>query len=341
MSKKLILTGGGTAGHVIPCLAVAERLDGWEIHYIGRREGIERELAEKRGIIYHGIDCPRFVRNKPWTLAAIPFKLQAAKKQAKKLLDEIKPDAIFSKGGYVSLPVVKAAGNIPVILHESDRSFGLANKMALSKCFAVCSSFPMKRKGVICTGSPLALSVYSGNAETARRQCGFTGSKPVLLITGGSLGAKALNDAVVRGMDVLLKKYDIIHITGKAFEGTARKGYYPVQFTDRIHSFMKLADLCITRGGGNTIFELGALGVPSVIVPLPKGASRGDQVENAEYFAEKGYAVYTPQKDIESDGFMPALKSLEAQKTDIIKNLKTGQFDGADKIAKIIRNAAK
>ena len=341
MQKKLIITGGGTAGHVIPCIAVAERLPGWEIHYIGRREGIERELAEKYDILYHGIDCPRFVRNKPWTIFGVPFKLLAAKKQAKKLLEEIKPNVIFSKGGYVSLPVTLAAKNIPVVLHESDMSFGLANRLVLKKCHTVCSSFRMNRPNVICTGSPLKKSVYEGSRSEALSLCGFSGSKPVLLITGGSLGAKPLNDALDKSLDGLIPRFDIIHITGRGKKRTERKGYYPVEFTDRIHSFMAIADYAVSRGGGNTIFELAALGVPTVIVPLPKGASRGDQIENAEYFASKNYAVYIPQDKLEKDGMSAAINTLIKQKQKIQKALAGGSFDGSEEIAKIIRNAAK
>lgn len=341
MRKKIILTGGGTAGHVMPCLAIAEKLEGWDIHYIGRREGIERELAESRGITYHGIDCPRFVRNRPWTLFAVPFKLNKAKKDARRLITEIRPDVIFSKGGYVSLPVALAAGNVPVVLHESDRSFGLANKLAFKKCRTVCSSFPMEKEGVICTGSPLSGAIYNGNAETAKRQCGFNGDKPVLLVTGGSLGAKALNQAVEKDFAELTKRYDVIHITGKGYDYKPQKGYYPIPFTDRIHSFMKLADFAVTRGGGNTIFELAALGVPSVIVPLPKGASRGDQIENAEYFESKGYAIHADQSAVLDGGLMPQLKRLEEERIQIKRALANGEFDGSDKIAKIIRNAAK
>ena len=341
MQKKLIITGGGTAGHVIPCIAVAQRLEGWEIHYIGRHEGIERELAEKHGITYHGIDCPRFLRNKPWTLLSVPFKLRAAKKQAKRLLDEIKADVIFSKGGYVSLPVVLAAGKIPVVLHESDRSFGLANKLVLRKCKAVCSSFPMGRLTVTHTGSPLLKSVYEASADAARRLCAFDGSKPVLLVMGGSLGAKAINEAVMTDMDALTARFDVVHISGRGYGYKPKKGYYPVEFTDRVHSFMRLADYAVTRGGGGALFELAALGVPSLIVPLPKGASRGDQIENAAYFEKKGYALTAAQSAIEKGGLISAVDRLCAEGGKIKAALAGGNFDGSVQIAKIILNAAK
>lgn len=340
MVEKIVLTGGGTAGHVIPCIAVAERLKDWEIHYIGRKSGIEKEYAQKCGYVYHGIDCPRFVRGNPLTLFTAVARLPFAVRQAKIILEAISPSVIFSKGGYVSLPVTLAAKKIPIVLHESDRSFGLANRLVRKKAI-VCSSFPINYENVTHTGSPLPSEIYSGSRAEARRICGFTDGKPVLLVTGGSLGAQALNDAVKHALPILLKRYNVIHLTGKGKNCSPQKGYCPIEFTDKMYSLMALADAAVSRGGSNTIFELVALRVPTLIVPLPKGASRGDQIENAEYFAGKGWAITASQEKIERDGLMPYIDKLTATASDIKKACTTAKADGSDAIVKIIRNSIK
>ena len=342
MSKKIILTGGGTAGHVMPALALIPELKRrfGEVHWIGRKEGMEKELVGNDAV-YHGIDCPKFDRSKPTTALAVPFKLMKAADEAEKLIRQIAPDVIFSKGGYVSLPAALGKGDVPLVLHESDTSLGLANKLAAQSADAVCSSFPLPDfcgVEIIHTGSPLRSGIYSGNRELALAKCGFDGKRKVLLITGGSLGAKAINDGVDGCIETLTDRFDVIHIRGRGNDAEKRKGYYPISFTSEIFGLLAAADFAVTRGGGNSLFELGALAVPMLIIPLPKGASRGDQVENAAYFKREGLALTLDQDDI---GKLPAaLTELENSAPHLIAKMKRYAFDGTGEIIRIIERVS-
>ncbi|MBQ7227907.1 MAG: UDP-N-acetylglucosamine--N-acetylmuramyl-(pentapeptide) pyrophosphoryl-undecaprenol N-acetylglucosamine transferase [Clostridia bacterium] len=293
--QNVIITGGGTAGHITPLLALLPFLTTrFKVHYIGQNEGMEKELLKSENVVYHGLDCPKLTRGKIFANLLVPFKLFSAVRKAKKLIKEIKPIAIFSKGGFVSLPASLASGDVPLVLHESDTSLGLANRIALSHANALCSSFPIENrfKGEYYhTGSPLRSRIYSGNRGEGLKTCGFSGRKKVLLVMGGSLGAKAINDLVDDELNELTKRYDVIHIRGKGNGADRKNGYYPIEFTEKIYDLFACADLAVTRGGGNAIFELGAVGVPMLIIPLPKGASRGDQVENAKQFEKNGLAL--------------------------------------------------
>ena len=337
MKKKIMLTGGGTAGHIMPLLALLPRLTAkYEVHYVGRSEGMEKELTADENVIYHAVDCPRLVRGKFFVNLALPFRLISACFKARKVIKSVQPSLILSKGGYVSLPAVLAHGKTPVVLHESDTSLGLANRIAARRAAAICSSFPLPPvhgKTVIHTGSPLRSAIYKGSKERAMAKCGFDGSKKVLLVTGGSLGAKALNDAVDANINSLTESFDIVHIRGRGNAAQARKGYYPLEFTADIFDLFALADFALTRGGGNTLFELGALGKPMLIVPLPKGASRGDQAENAEFFRKHGLALVLDQKEL--DKLSPTLTELAARSDELTAALKGYRFDGTEELLSI------
>lgn len=288
--SSIVLTGGGTAGHVTACLALlpalAPSFD--EIHYIGSATGIERELVSAfPSVSYHPIACTKLRRSLSLKNLAIPFVLARGTVQARKLLREIAPSAIFSKGGYVSLPVVRAAGEIPVVLHESDRTMGLANRLARRRATVVCSAFPLE--GCIRTGAPIRPSLYRGSAAAARARYGLT--RPVLLATGGSLGAASLNAVLRAALPRLTKTYDVLHLTGKGKldPSAACPHYTQIEFEPDPADLFAVADVVLTRGGANTLFELAALQKPMLIVPLERG-SRGDQIENAAYFAEQGLA---------------------------------------------------
>lgn len=342
MKKKIILTGGGTAGHIMPLLALLPKLTAkYEVHYIGRSEGMEKELTAGENVIYHSVDCPRLTRGKIFVNLTLPFKLISAYFKARKVIKQIKPSLILSKGGYVSLPAVLAHGKTPVILHESDTSLGLANRVAAKCATAVCSSFPLPpvgRKSVLHTGSPLRSAIYRGNKERAAEKCGFDGSKKVLLVTGGSLGAKALNDAVDENLERLTAEFDIVHIRGRGNTAQPRKGYYPIEFTADIFDLFALADLALTRGGGNSLFELGALGKPMLIVPLPKGASRGDQIENAEFFRKHGLALVLAQTELGK--LCEKLSELKNRADEFSAVLKGYRFDGTEELLSLIDKLA-
>lgn len=337
MRKKIVLTGGGTAGHVVPLLALLPLLDDkYEIHYIGRTEGVEKELTENSGVVYHGIDCPRLTRGKLLKNLAVPFRLMRAKKAARALISQISPSLIVSKGGYVALPAALECGKVPLLLHESDTSLGLANKLAAKRAAAICSSFPLPPYGgrkIVHTGSPLRSGIYRGNAERGRRLCGFYDNKKTLLIMGGSLGAKVINDYADAHIGELTERYNVIHIRGRGNDAPRRDGYAPFSYVSDPADLFALADLTVTRGGGNALFELGALRKPMMIIPLPKGASRGDQVKNAEFFERHSLALSLNQNELSSLSGKLAL--LEKKAPSLVSAMRGFAFDGTARIAEI------
>ncbi|MBR2968023.1 MAG: UDP-N-acetylglucosamine--N-acetylmuramyl-(pentapeptide) pyrophosphoryl-undecaprenol N-acetylglucosamine transferase [Clostridia bacterium] len=323
--KKIILSGGGTAGHVIPNLALLPYLSGCEIHYIGGN-GIEKELVEaNKNVTYHQIPCVKYVRGSLLKNLTVPFKLLSSIHAAKKLLRAIAPDVIFCKGGYVSLPVALAAKNVPLITHESDFSLGLTNKLIKNKCRYVCASFPntaQNLKNGVFTGAILRREIYLGVR---------TATHPTLLIMGGSLGSKAISDCVTSCISELTNRYDVVHIVGKGkLTGITADGYTEIEFCSDMPSAYANADLIISRGGANALFEIAALRKKALIIPLPKGASRGDQVENAEFFANKNLIKHLPQSKLNPHTLISELESLESFTPSYFN------VDGTKKVAKLI-----
>ena len=343
--KKIILTGGGTAGHVTPNLALLPYLSRhFEIHYIGSVGGMEKRLLSPyTNIIYHEIPCVKLVRSPTPKNLLIPFRLVKSVNAAKRLIAEIQPSVIFSKGGFVALPVCLAAGKIPVILHESDLTPGLANRLAARKCTGFLTAFDAGIKGAKCVGAPLRREIYRGDKTKALCECGFTGLKPVLLVTGGSLGAKALNEAVLAALPALTTKFDVAHLTGRGnLSGTKTPGYFEKEFAGNMPDFFAAADAVLSRGGANTLFELAALGLPSLIVPLPKGNSRGDQIDNARYFESRGAMRVLSQEKLSPDALSAAITEVcdhKSELADACKRLKP--IDGTAAIAKILTRYAE
>ena len=302
----IVLTGGGTAGHVMPHLALLpylkKKFD--NIYYIGSKSGMEKDIIAKTGLDYYSVPCTKLIRKFTLKNFAIPFVLINAVKQAGKILDRLNPDVIFSKGGYVSLPIVIAAKKrkIPVIAHESDYTVGLANKISAKYCEKVLTSFPNAAKTLkngVHVGAPLKSSLYTVNKSESLKHFGLSGKKPVVLITGGSLGAAAINSAIRGALDTLLIKFDILHICGKGnLSGIKKKGYFEHEFTDTMERAFACADLCVSRAGANTVFEMASLKIPMLLIPLPKTVSRGDQILNAEYFKNLGLARVLYQENL-------------------------------------------
>ena len=326
--KKIILTGGGTAGHVMPNLALIPRLKAFdEIHYIGSVGGMEEGLVRENApqVVYHSIPCVKFVRSLSLKNLAIPFGLIKSVNAAKKILKEVQPDVIFSKGGYVGLPVCFAAKRIPVVLHESDLKLGLANKLALSKCDKILTSFETDLKKAVKTGAPLS-------------ECGLCKPLPDLLVTGGSKGAKAINETVFESIDALTERFNVIHLVGKGnVNGLKRPGYYQKEFASDMADWLALCDFALCRGGANTLFELAALGVPALIIPLPKTVSRGDQIDNALYFNRHYGTKILFQEDMNKETLIDALDGLKADAAEIKSALSRAQgIDGTRKIAEIL-----
>lgn len=351
MSKKIIMTGGGTAGHVTPNLALLPTLekDGFSIVYIGSKKGIEREIIqEQTDLPYYAVSSGKLRRYFSFKNFVDPFKILRGYFQAKKIIRREQPDLVFSKGGYVSVPVVFAANKlqVPVVLHESDYTPGLANRLCMPKADKVCVSFEAAAKHIekgkcVVTGSPVREELFSGSREGGLRRAGFSGEKPVLLIMGGSLGAQAVNEAVDAVLDSLLETFDIIHIRGREklnpqLEG--KKGYAQYEYvSEELPDIFAAADLMISRAGANAIFEILALCLPALLIPLPREASRGDQILNAEFFRSKGFSHVLQQSDITPKTMLEAIHALHADADalrDAMKN--SGISNGTQNVIQVI-----
>ncbi len=342
----IILTGGGTAGHCTPNMALVpylrKKFD--KIYYIGSKNGIEREIISKTDIPYFSVDCAKLVRSLTLKNLKIPFTVLNGISEAGKLIDEIKPDVVFSKGGYVSLPTVVAAHkrNIPIISHESDYSVGLANKLTAKYCNQILTTFPetaSQFKNGKFVGSPIRKDIYTPKKKESVKSFGFTTEKPIILITGGSQGSKAINSATILALENLLPKFNIIHLCGKGnlYKEKTPQGYFQAEFLSDIERAFCACDLCVSRAGSNTLFELLALKKPCVLIPLPKGNSRGDQVLNAEYFQKLGLVSVLPQSVLTANSLVNAITATYANRFNI-KNAfeKEKSFDATEKIANII-----
>lgn len=343
--RKIVLTGGGTAGHCIPNVAIIpelkKRFD--EIYYIGRENGIEKTIIGKENIPYYSVPCAKLRREFSIKNFCIPFTLLSGVVRAKKTLKTLRPDIVFSKGGYVSVPIVIAAKSlkIPVVSHESDLTPGLANKLTARYCKAVLTSFPETAKSLkngIFVGSPIRQELLSKEPK-AYDKFGFTGKKPVILIMGGSSGAKAVNGVVFAVADRLSEKFDVIHICGKGNALKKKKdGYYPVEYLNDMKAAYSCADVCVSRAGSNSAFELMALKIPTLFIPLPKNVSRGDQILNADYFCKKGLAKVLYQENLNEKTFLDAIKNLYDNKDKLLQKLNSAEcFSAANsKIADLL-----
>ncbi len=345
--KTIVLTGGGTAGHVVPNLALKTYLQPHfgKLAYIGSFSGIEKNLVNSTGgFEYYGIDTVKLRRNKIFANFAIPYKFTRGVHQAKDILKKLNPAVVFSKGGYVSLPVVIAAHQlgIPVVAHESDLTMGLANKLSKHACSCICTTFKQTadkigKKGLY-TGSPLEIH------KSARPAFLATNKKPVLLITGGSLGAKAINEAAFGCAKELCSAFYCIHQVGKnqICPSINYSDYKQVEFADNMADLMQAADIVVCRAGSNTIFELAHYGKPMLLIPLPKGASRGDQVDNAKYFESQGFAKVLQQSDLDTDTLLKNVFDLYKERQNYSLKLKSATLpNGTQKIVNTILSYCK
>lgn len=308
---KIIMTGGGSAGHVTPNLALIPKLKtlGYEIIYIGTKEGIERKIIEDENIKYCPISSGKLRRYFDLKNFSDPLKVIKGIFEAKKIIKNEKPDIVFSKGGFVSVPVVLAAylSKVPVIAHECDITPGLANKLVAPYCTKVCVTFPealkelKSGKGVI-TGNPIRRELFLGNKIKAKEICGFKNEKPILVVIGGSLGSKVINDAIRSNLEKLTVKYNIIHICGKDNLDKSllnKNGYAQFEYVvDELPHFLASADLVVSRAGANVIFELLALRKPNLLIPLSAKVSRGDQILNSRSFEKSGYSMIIQEEEL-------------------------------------------
>ena len=321
--KRIVLTGGGTAGHVTPNIALLPKLRelGYDVHYIGSYNGIEKTLIEACDVPYYGISSGKLRRYFDLKNFSDPFKVLKGFSEASKLLKKLKPDVVFSKGGFVSVPVVIAAKQhrIPVIIHESDMTPGLANKLSIPAAYKVCCNFPetidhLPKGKAVLTGSPIREELMTGSREKALKFTGLSGNKPVLLIIGGSLGSVVVNEAVRSVLPKLLERFEIIHLCGKGKLDqtlTAMNGYVQYEYiSDELKDLFALSDIVISRAGANSICEFLALRKPALLVPLSAAASRGDQILNANSFAKQGYASVLEEEQLTGDTLLAALQDL-------------------------------
>ncbi len=309
--KKIVLTGGGTAGHVTPNIALLPELKkrGYEVHYIGSHDGIEKRLIDEYGIPYYGISSGKLRRYFDIKNFTDPFKVIKGIGEASKLIKKIEPDVVFSKGGFVTVPVVLAADKrkVPCIIHESDMSPGLANRICIPHAVKVCTNFLEAAENIpdnkaVVTGTPIRKELFSGNRIAGLDFCGFTSNKPVILVVGGSLGSAAVNDVVRAALKDLVKNFQIIHLCGEGKIDESLKdfpGYVQYEYIKReLSDLMAAADIVISRAGANAICELLALKKPNILIPLPQTSSRGDQVLNAQSFKKQGYSSVLYEESI-------------------------------------------
>ena len=321
--KRIILPGGGTAGHVTPNIALLPRLKElqYDIHYIGSYNGIEKELISQFGIPYHGISTGKLRLYFSVQNFTDPFRVIKGMGEARKLIKILEPDVIFSKGGFVSVPVVLAGKgqHVPVIIHESDMTPGLANKISIPSATKVCCNFPETLSSLpagkaVLTGSPIRQELLSGDKYRAREFLHFTSDKPVLMVIGGSLGAASVNNHVRKILPELLKEFQVIHLCGKgkmdeSLKGT--EGYVQYEYIkEELPDLFALSDVVISRAGANAICEISALHKPNLLIPLSADASRGDQILNARSFEKQGFSMVLEEEEITDKKLLDTIHQL-------------------------------
>lgn len=352
--KRIVLTGGGTAGHVTPNIALLPKLKelGYDIHYIGDGNGIEKKLIDEYDIPFYPIAVGKLRRYFSLKNFTDPFRVIHGYVQAKKLMKQLKPDVVFSKGGYVSVPVVRAAGNykIPAIIHESDMTPGLANRLCIPSAKRVCCNFPetlqyLPSDKAVLTGTPIRQELLHGDKNRGRDFTGLHRNLPIILIIGGSLGAAAINEAVRNNLSALLKKYQIIHLCGKGkldeslnkTQGYVQYEYIKQELTD----LFALADIVISRAGANAICELLALHKPNLLIPLSARASRGDQILNAKSFEKQGFSKILDEDTMTDQQFLDAVDELYNNRQSYLDAMaKSEQKNSVEQIIQLIEEAA-
>lgn len=345
--KKIILTGGGTAGHVTPNLALIPELKkhGYDIQYIGSYKGIEKELIGKAKIPYHAISSGKLRRYFSWENFVDPFRILKGISQANKILKKEKPDVVFSKGGFVAVPVILAAKkrHVPVICHESDMTPGLANKLCIPSAYKVCCNFPetmkyLPKEKAVLTGSPIRPEILTGSKEAGYAFTGLSPEKPVILVIGGSLGSVKVNNAVRAILPELLKTYQVIHLCGKgnmddSLKGT--KGYVQYEYiSSELKDLFAMSEMMISRAGANSICEILALRKPNLLIPLSAAASRGDQILNANSFKKQGFSEVLEEEELTNETLSAAIQKVFENKEKYISAMNTSET--ADAIGTIL-----
>ncbi|MDO4267127.1 MAG: undecaprenyldiphospho-muramoylpentapeptide beta-N-acetylglucosaminyltransferase [Eubacteriales bacterium] len=353
--KTIVLTGGGTAGHVTPNLALLPSLmeRGYEIHYIGSYNGIEHKLIENAGIPYDGISSGKLRRYFDLKNFSDPFRVIKGYAEARRLIKKYRPDVVFSKGGFVAVPVVLAAKHykIPTIIHESDMTPGLANKICIPSAAKVCCNFPetlqyLPEDKAVLTGSPIRQELLQGDRLTGLQYTGLSAARPIILVIGGSLGAVAVNNAVRSLLPKLLESYQVIHICGKGHLDDSligRAGYVQYEYVDApLRHLFAAADLILSRAGANSICEILALRKPNILIPLSAAASRGDQILNARSFEKQGFSTVLEEEQVTNETLYEAIQSTYENRQRFISAMKQSALsDAVDIITNLIADYAE
>ena len=351
--KRIVLTGGGTAGHVTPNIALLPKLKelGYDIHYIGSHEGIEKKLITDFEIPYYGVSTGKLRRYLALKNLSDPFRVMKGYGEAKKILKELNPDVVFSKGGFVSVPVVRAAASlkIPCIIHESDMTPGLANKLCIPVASKVCCNFPetlanLPDEKAVLTGSPIRSELMKGDKVAAMNLCKFNSSLPVIMVIGGSSGSVAINKAVRAALPKLLEDFQIVHICGTDRVDNLllnRKGYAQFEYLkSELKDVLSMADIVISRAGANAICELLALKKPNLLIPLPAASSRGDQILNAKSFESQGYSLVLDEDDLDEHTLVEKVYELYCNRKTYIDTMsQSSQLNAVDKVISLIEDA--
>ena len=349
------MTGGGTAGHIFPNLALADELkkDGIACEYLGRPHGIEAGIVKETGMPFHNMNSGRLHRSFDLDLLRTPIRMGVGVFQGIYHILKHRPGAIFCKGGFMSWPAAVAGWltYTPVILHESDLTPGLANKLCAPFANRLCVTFPETLKHLpegkaVYTGTPIRESLTQGSREKGFELTGLDpNGKPVLMVVGGSLGAGALNDAVDQYFDLLMEHFQILHLYGSYSDYEVKhhaKGYFPLQFAkDELPDLFAMTDLVLSRAGSNAINEFLLLKMPNVLVPLPTENSRGDQILNAEQFEAQGFSYLLRQEDITEESLMKALETVYTNRERYRKAMDIKAKNGTKEVARIIKKQLK
>ncbi len=352
MNPKIVFTGGGTAGHVTPNLALIEILqrEGWQIDYIGSDEGVEKEMVAPLKIPFHAISTGKLRRYFSFQNFKDPFKFIAGIGQAYHLLKKLKTDVVFSKGGFVGLPVVIAAwlNRIPVIVHESDMSPGLANRLSFPFVDKICVTFEaakyhFKNQGKIeVTGTPIRPELFKGSKDKGLALCGFSHEKPCLLVMGGSLGSLRLNNTLRAALPMICQEYQVIHLCGKGKVDPAFvniPGYHQFEYVNKeLADLFAASEIVVSRAGANALYEILALEKPHVLIPLSLKASRGDQIQNALYFKQQGISRVIDDELLTVENFLKEIDEIKDHQNEIITKIKSLKIESASqKIIELIK----
>ncbi|MBE5860465.1 MAG: undecaprenyldiphospho-muramoylpentapeptide beta-N-acetylglucosaminyltransferase [Butyrivibrio sp.] len=355
MAKKIVLTGGGTAGHVTPNLALIPELRkmGYEISYIGSHSGIEKKLVEDFNVPYYSISTGKLRRYFDPKNFSDPFRVMKGFVEARGLLKKLKPDVVFSKGGFVSVPVIRAASTlkIPCVLHESDMTPGLANKLSFSSAKTICCNFPetlsmLPAQKAVLTGTPIRKELLQGSKEAGKAFCGFTDDKPVVMVTGGSLGAQSINETIRYALPRILPHFNVVHLCGKEKMDNLRlntPGYKQFEYVKgEMKDIFAMADVVVSRAGANAICELAALRKPNILIPLSAKSSRGDQIINARSFEQQGFSLVIDNEELDEDILVESIFDVYKNREKYIEKMKeSNQFGATETILNIIEEAAK